>query len=97
MICVFVQAQIIKQRSVSQSKEDQAFIKSVLEQPKTYINFEALAEKLESGKDILKSKADDLIDTQRLINDVKKGKSPEVIHDHLMDSTIDVVSLADVM
>ena len=42
------------------------------------------------------SKANDLIDTERLINDMKKGKGPEIIHDHLMDQTIDVVSLAEV-
>ena len=41
-------------------------------------------------------KVDDLIDTERLIEDIKKGKGPEMIHNHLMDQNIDVVSLAEI-
>ena len=37
-----------------------------------------------------------LIDTDRLISDIKRGKGPEVIGDHLLDTTIDVVSLAEI-
>ena len=58
---------------MSQSGDGQAFIKNVLERPQTYINFEVLADELVNGNDIMKCKADDLIDTERLIGDIKKG------------------------
>ena len=67
----------------------------MLEEPGTYINYEVLADRLASRKSVVKSPVGSLIDTDRLIRDVQKGKGPEVIHDHLMDSPIDVVSLEE--
>ena len=55
-----------------------------------------LADQLSNGVDIMNSPIDQLIDTERLISDIKRGKGPEVILDHLLDYPIDVVSLAEV-
>jgi hypothetical protein len=89
-------AKLIEQKAKTQSPETRAFVQGVLESPQTYINFESLAAQLEKGKDVNGLDIESLIDTDRLIGDIKSGKGPEVIGDHLLDTTIDVVSLAEI-
>ena len=79
---------------MSQSSKVRSLINSMRDDPKSYVDFERLVEDLVAGKDI----TDDtslLIDTDRLISDVKQNKGPQAIRDTLLNQPIDVQSIYD--
>ena len=88
--------QNLERLAESQSSRIQDLITETLNSPKTYIDFQKLAEKLSSGEDVSSSQGlSNMINIERLITDVKAKKGPASIQDRLFQTTIDVQAIED--
>ena len=74
---------------VGQPAKVQNLVSELLNSPKTYVDFEQLADKLTEGEDPTTNLAG-FIDTHRLISDVRSERGPAQIRSKLMTCAVDV-------
>jgi hypothetical protein len=67
----------------------------VLNSPKTYVDFEKLAEKLAEGYKFGQNSLADFIEVDRLVSDVNANNGLEHIRSRLFDTHVDVLTIEE--
>jgi len=79
----------------TQSSRIRDLITEAINAPKTYINFAKLADEVMSGADPTKSNLADLIEVEKLVQDVRSKNGPSSLTSELMSTRMDVQSIED--
>ena len=84
----------IEKLAESKSSRTQQLVAEVLNQPKTYLNFEKLADQLSSGESMSSvASLSKLIDVDRMVADAKAGRGATHLKARVFDTLVDVESL----
>ena len=73
----------------------QSLVGEVLNSPKTYVDFEKLAQKLAEGYDFGKNSLAEFIEVDRLISDLNTKNGPEHIKSRLFETPVDVQAIEE--